>query len=247
MKHIKNLFLVFFVLAGSSFSSCVSPEETNYLQNLNINYPMQPYEEYRLMPDDYIMCAIYTKNEDFTSVYQGVVGTSGTSGRSFMIYDNGAINVPMFGEIYIAGLTIQEAEVAIRKNIREAIPGAQVKVGLASSYFSILSDGPKGRFEIYKDNMTIFQALAVVGQTDERFDLTNVRLLRKDIEGNTVIKAFDLRTQDIIQSEFYYIKPNDVIYLSTSKKNFFNINSLSSFFSTAAASLAFLLFAATYK
>ncbi len=247
MKQIKHILIAICICSGALLSSCISPAETNLLQNLNINYPMQPYEEYRLKPNDYLSCAIYSQNRDFTAVYKGIIGGDITNTRIFAIHENGAINVPMFGEIHVAGLTIQEAEDTILKNIREAISDAQVKIDLENNTFYVLSDGQKGSFEIYKENMNIYQALSIVGRTDERLDLTSVRLLRTDLEGHSVERVFDLRTQDVIQSEFFYIQPNDMIYLPTSKKNFFNVTSLTGFFATATASLTFLLFAATYK
>lgn len=71
--------------------------------------------------------------------------------------------------------------------------------------------------------MTIFQALANAGVPDGRMlNIDKIQILRTDpITGKTIQKEFDIRTVSIIESEFYYIKPNDLIYLATSSKSFF--------------------------
>ena len=95
--------------------------------------------------------------------------------------------------------------------------------------------------------MTIYQALAISGQTTERMDLSKVKIVRKGKDGRDIIKEFDLRSQDVIESQFYYIKPNDVIYFSTSKNAFFNVTSVSSFISMVMVPLTTLFVVSTYK
>ena len=55
----------------------------------------------------------------------------------------------------------------------------------------------------------------------------------------TEIKVFDVRSEDIINSEFYYIEPNDVIYIQKIKGQSFGINSVTTTISVVATTLAF--------
>lgn len=50
---------------------------------------------------------------------------------------------------------------------------------------------------------------------------------------------FDVRSEDIVNSEFYYIEPNDVIYIQRIKGQSFGINSVTTGISVAATTLAF--------
>lgn len=130
--------------------------------------------------------------------------------------------------------------------MQESVLDAQVKVTLSSNYFYILASNKQGFYSVYKDNMTIYQALAISQQTTGTMDLSKVSIVRKDAVGNSVVKEFDLRTQDVIQSEYYYIRPNDLIYFPTNKNSFFNIESLGTFASTMMIPLNFLVYTVMY-
>ncbi len=232
-----------------AFTSCISSEETNYMQAIDTAYSMKPYEEYKIVPGDMLSCFITCEDNDFSYVFNGILntGSSSSAGKTLTVYEDGTVIIPFFGTVKVIGMTIQEAEIAIQNKTQESIVDAQVKINLANNFFYVLSDNKRGSYYVYKDNMTVFQALSISGQTTETMDISKVSIIRKDVQGNTVAKTFDLRSLDVVQSEYYYVQPNDVLYFPTSKKAFFNVTSLGSFFTTIMTPLTFLLFAATYK
>lgn len=229
------------IIASLFLNSCTSSKTVNFLQDIKPGYASRPFSDYRLQYKDEIFCTILTSNADFSSVFNtgsltGII-TSTEQGNTYdqtpyTIYENGNISIPFFGDINIAGRTIPEAEEVIQARMRQAIPDAQVKITLRNNAYYIVSDETTGRQEIYKDNMTIYQALAVSGSPSSRIDLSKVKIVRTDETGNSVVKTFDLRAESVIESEFYYVKPNDVIYYSTSSRAFFRIDSFTSLLST---------------
>lgn len=216
-------------------SSCTSPKATNLLQDKGSLYASKPFEDYKLQINDEITCSILTSNKDFSDVFNGVVSNDMNTKSSYAIFETGDISIPFFGEIHVLGLTIPEAEEVIQNKMRQAIPDAQVKVFLTNNYYYVVSDNQNGRKNIYKDNMTIYQALALNGKPGPDLELEKVRIIRLDETGRSIIKEFDLRAESIIESEFYYIKPNDMIYYSTSKRAFFRINSFAGLLATIIA------------
>ena len=78
----------------------------------------------------------------------------------------------------------------------------------------------------------------MAGDIGDFGDRSKVRIVR-EIEGQTQIKVFDVRSEDIINSEFYYIEPNDVIYIQRIKGQSSGINSVTTTISVAATTLAF--------
>lgn len=230
------LFIGFTILMNTS---CTSPKATNLLQDKSPIYTSKPFKDYQLQINDEIYCSILTSNKDFSSVFNGVISTTDLSTKaSYAILENGNISIPFFGDIQILGLTIPESEEVIQNKMRQAIPDAQVKVFLKNNYYYVVSQGQNGRQNIYKDNMTIFQALAINGKPGPDLELGKVKIIRLDETGRSIIKEFDLRSESIIESEFYYIKPNDLIYYSTSKRAFFRINSFTGLVSTILAPIA---------
>lgn len=235
------------VLTVALFSSCISTEEVNYLQNIKTGYLPQEYQEYRLNVQDLISCTISSSDEELVRTFNYVLTDNQAVAKAYTIYEDSTIILPYFGKIKVVGYTVQEAEAAIQRFMQQSVKDVQVKVNLSSNYFYILADNKRGQFSVYKDNMNIYEALAISGQTTGMMDLTRVKIIRKDANGKPVEKEFDLRSQEIIQSEFYYVKPNDLIYFPTNKNAFFNIESLGSFTSAMMIPLTFLLYTVMYN
>lgn len=240
-------YLLPVVLIIVSLSSCISTEEVNYLQNIKMDYPIQDYKEYRLNVRDLISCTISSSDEELVRTFNYVLTDNQATAKAYTIYSDSTIILPFFGKIKVAGYTVQEAEMAIQRFMQESVKDVQVKVNLSSNYFYVLAHNKRGQYSVYKDNMNIYEALAISEQTTGAMDLTRVKIIRNDELGKPVEKEFDLRTQDVIQSEYYYIKPNDVIYFPTNRNAFFNIESLGSFTSAMMIPLTFLLYTVMYN
>ena len=248
MRNILYYILSCIAIA-SIFSSCISSEETNYLQEIKKPYPLKQYEEYKLAVGDRLSCNIASKDKELVGKFNSLITetSGGSTTKTFAVNEDGTIILPFFGTIKVAGLTIQQAEQVIQKHMQESITDAQVKVTLANNFFYILSKDKKGQYVIYKDRLTIYEALAISQQTTETMNLSKVSIIRLDQGGNSITKTFDLRSYDVIQSEYYYIQPNDVIYFPTNRNAFFNVTSLSTFLSTILTPLSFLFFASAYS
>lgn len=224
-------------------------------------YEKKAFQPYKLAVNDLVRCEISTRDVNFRSAFSGiirgnvvtneaelsmgsVVRTNAMQSNVYQIHKNGKILLPFFGEIDILGYTIEEAEEIIQAKMRESITDALVSLSLYNNSFYVLSDrgSIRGQYAINKENMTIYEAVTQIGLgANISLDYRNVKVLRKKDDGTTEIRSFDLRTKDVVQSEFYYMMPNDMLYFPTSKKSFFSITSLSSFFSTILAPVTFLL------
>lgn len=235
MKHLRLYYLVFLVgivVSGIFLNSCTSAKTINLLQDKNPTYISKPFKDYRLQYNDEIYCTIYSSNKDFSESFNGVISTDGNRASYYTVFANGYISIPYFGDIRVIDMTLREAEDAVQNKMKAAIPDAQVKLALRNNYYYVVSDEKNGKYEVYKDNMTIYQALAINGKPSNKIDLGKVKMVRTDAMGKSIVRTFDLRPESIIESEYYYIKPNDIIYYSTSKSSFFKINSLTSLLST---------------
>jgi polysaccharide export outer membrane protein len=221
----------------------MSSRTVNLLQDKDPVYTARPYRDYRLQYNDEIYCTILTKDTEFSKEFNGIITTLNSQGggvnygnqRPYTIYEDGNISIPYFGEINIVGRTIPEAEDIIQNRMRQAYPDAQVNVILSNNSYYVVSDEKTGRFELYKDNTTIYQALAMSGRPSNRIDLSKVKIVRTNEQGKSFVKVFDLRAESVVESEFYYVKPNDVIYYSTRGASFFQINSFTSIWAVISA------------
>lgn len=125
----------------------------------------------------------------------------------------------------------------------QEIPGyttISVEVNIVNRSFSIIG-AQSGRYMITKEKMTIFEALAAAGDLKEFNSRKEIKLVREK-NGVTTIKTFDARSKDIINSEYYYIEPNDIIYIRQMPGYSFGINSATTAVSVTAATISFGVF-----
>ena len=237
-----SIALVWLLLA----SSCITNKSMTYLQDSDKlpQYPKVPYTYYRIQKNDQLVIRLLSLNEEATAIFnmQSTGGTS-TTGYTYRVYDDGTIDIPFVDNIPVAGLTIREASKVIEARLKDFVPDAMVKVALANDNFYILGlSGAKGAFPLYKEKLNIFQALALTGNVATNADRKRVRLIRPNADGGRpIVKEFDLRTISIIDSEYYYVQPNDVLYLGPIKGDFWKIENYSSAVGTLSTSLSFLV------
>ena len=103
-----------------------------------------------------------------------------------------------------------------------------------------------GTYQIYKEKMTIFQALAMTGDVMNSGDRRHVRIIRPRTNEKPEVLEFDLRTNSIIDSKYYYIQPNDVIYVQRDKNSFYKVANYASFTSLVTSSLSLLISVLSY-
>ena len=159
---------------------------------------------------------------------------------SYRIYPDGTVDLPFLSKIPVVGLTLEEAEVFVREQLKPYIPDVQVKLALATSTFCVIGDASRGYFNIYKERLTIFQALALSGGLNESGDYSAVKIIRETPEGTKIV-SFDLRSKSLLDSEYYYVYPNDIIYVDVTKKSFWAVNSYSGFLGIITSSITLLL------
>ena len=249
-------YILCLLTAATLFASCVTAKKTNYLQNPSIYIPKYDnsvgYEEYKLAPSDKLYVRMYSTEKETNRLFNGSnqMMTSMMGGSSdytdlytYTIKNDGTVKLPIAEEsIYLAGRNIRETkkiiEDALRPYIKEEFV---VDVKIIGRYFSVIGGGSNGKFPILREKMNVFQAIAMAGDISTFGDRSKIKVLR-EINGTTKISEFDIRSKDIINSEFYYIQPNDVIYIQNVNEQFFSVTTFGAALSTVFSTFSFGLF-----
>lgn len=204
-------------------------------------YEKGEYELYRLQKNDELELRIVSLNMETALLFQSVaVSSVANSSFTYRIYEDGTIDIPFLSKVKVAGLTLQQAEQKIENELSGFADDIIVKLALSTGTFCVIGDAGRGYFPIYKDRLTIYQALALSGGVSPSADLGHVKILRRSVEGTKIIE-FDIRPKSVIDSEYYYVYPNDVIYFDFSKRRFWAIDSYSGFLSVISSSLSMLV------
>ena len=243
-------------------ASCVTSKRVNLMQTPGKNGIPQyadtvSYEDYELRIGDRLYIYVYSVDERVDKMFNSSSGAGGMQmlqsgggvGGSYDLYtylvqEDGCIDFPMVGRVPVRGMTTRGVKRVLEDELSSFIKSygdyqmMSVEVKIVRRSFSVISDIGSGTFNIQKEKVTIFEALAMAGDIGDFGDRSKVRIVREK-EGVTQIKEFDVRSEDFINSEFYYIEPNDVIYIQRIKGQSFGINSVTTSISVVATTLAF--------
>lgn len=257
-----SLKRIWIILLPLLMASCVTSKRVNLMQTPGKNGIPQyadtvSYEDYELRIGDRLYIYVYSVDERVDKMFNSSSGTIGIQmlqgnggvGGSYDLYtylvqEDGCIDFPMVGRVPVRGMTTREVKRVLEEELSSFIKSygdyqmMSVEVKIVRRSFSVISDRGSGTFNIQKEKVTIFEALAMAGDIGDFGDRSKVRIVREK-EGLTLVKEFDVRSEDIINSEFYYIEPNDVIYIQRIKGQSFGINSVTTTISVVATTLAF--------
>jgi polysaccharide biosynthesis/export protein len=168
-----------------------------------------------------------------TSNGGGVVGgnTGGSMGGNAIAYNTG-LKVDSKGDVYVFGIgfikaegrTLEEVSDEIQQKVNENFQDGKSEVRLSTNgiTFYVLGDiettGVTGEKVVYKNTLTITEALAISGGLNRTVDRKNIVIHRKLPEGIKTARL-DLTREDLMNSPFYYIQNGDEIYLNTRAKS----------------------------
>ena len=243
---MRQIRIILFGLVAILMSSCYSHRVIGYLQeptkaNKLPQYDSVAYEPYRIRVNDEIIYRLITMDDKYTTMLGTNNVSSGQYANSYRVHPDGTVDIPFLKPLKLQGLTEVEAQDTLRVAFKEIIPDADVKLALYNKYFSVIGDANAGQFYIYKDKMNIFQALAMTGDVMNSGDRRHIRIIRpRDNGEEPEILEFDMRTNSIIDSKYYYVYPNDVIYVARTKNSFYTVPSYSGFIGLITSSVALL-------
>jgi polysaccharide export outer membrane protein len=258
---------VILILLSFLISSCIGNKKYIYLQNKQskdtskIETIKSNFEEYRLKPGDILYIRMVTEDEKmnvlFNPLFSGNMNmqmmSQGGEGTPFYIMGysldiDGNLALPYIGKINIKGKTVEEAKILMYKEGSKYFKNFFLQVKLAEFRFSILGAVNRpGQFFFMVNHLNIFEALAMAGDVNEIAMRTKLTLIREENGENKLI-PIDLTDKNIIKSNYYFIQPNDILYVQPVKSR--SIGNLSNFQSSINAVLpllsTFLLVLNTY-
>ncbi|WP_152424980.1 polysaccharide biosynthesis/export family protein [Nafulsella turpanensis] len=219
------------------FSQCVPVRKQTYLQErpgeLN-NYPKDTVVKtlyagdyaYSLQPGDILsikIASLTPEEYDFFSQ----AGSTGAEGEDpllsgYLIDPDGNIELPVVGEIELQGLSLPEARQKIFQAVDGYLKSPTVRVKLLNFNYTVLGEvAQQGTFTTFDPKYSIMEAVGNAGGLSEYADRANVKIVRR--MGEQVDIAFvNLLDDELIESPYFYLKPNDLIIVRPLKAKTFN-------------------------
>ncbi|QHI35249.1 hypothetical protein IMCC3317_05950 [Kordia antarctica] len=213
-------------------TSCVSNKDLTYFgdkgsddeliaQSIKLNE-----KPYRVQVSDLLSISIKSSDQKLVAMFQPVANDNATNASQseqslyysgFTVSNHGNIEIPILGKMNVLAFTLKEIEESIKKKLLEDYFKIEadlfVVVKLAGLRFTVTGEvGRTGIVVLYQDRVNIIEALASSGDITTVGNRRDVLVIRQYPQGQK-IHHIDLTSVDAFNSPYYYIKPNDMIYV----------------------------------
>ena len=234
MKRRNLIFLLLpLLLAG-----CQSYKKVPYLQNdlgqiasADTSTRSMTLYDARIMPKDLLTIVVSCPEEPalaepFNLTIATPVSNTGNKSltsqpalQQYLVDNDGNVEFPVLGTIHLGGLTKGEAEQYIKDKLKSQFRGTPiVTVRMVNYKISVIGEvAHPGTFTISNEKVNIFEALAMAGDMTVYGIRDKVKLIREDNQGKREIITLNLNDSDIINSPYYYLQQNDILYVTPNK------------------------------
>jgi len=135
----------------------------------------------------------------------------------YSVDDAGNITLPTIGPVKVQGLSVEQAQTLVRQKVAAYVRDANVLVKLLSFKVTVLGEVRQpGRYYIYNPQATVLEGLGLAGDLTEFGNRQNIKLIRQTPKGSEVV-LLDLTDPNILKSPYYYLLPNDALYVEPQK------------------------------
>jgi polysaccharide export outer membrane protein len=231
---LRILFIAFLV---PLIFSCTSHKKLRYLSNLDTTAVQQffPLEQpdYRVQYQDILYINISTLNPEMNELlnpgsqryaYSTFRDESNIYIFGYTVSDSGTITIPILGEIPVVGLTVDGVKKAIKIRSKEFLKDAVVNVKLISFKFTVIGEVNRpGTYRNYNNQLTVLDAIGMAGDISDYGNRKELLVVRPSREGTRTYRI-DVQDKNLLQSEGYFLLPNDIVIVEPIKSKPFQLN-----------------------
>ena len=248
--------LKFVILAAVSALAlgCTSSKQILYFQDIDDRTLGKLSNEYEavIKKDDRLMIVVSGPDKTVTAPYNLTLGEMGTSGNSgafnpeqatlaYLVDPEGNIDFPILGKIHVEGMTrndlVNYLTAEIGKDVREPI----VYVSFKNYRITVLGEvRSPGTYTFDSEKVNILQVLGRAGDLNLTAQREGILLIR-EIDGLQTHITIDLRSSDILESPYFYMQQNDILYIPPSATRVMTATTATGIWSTILSSITTLI------
>ena len=228
---LKSLLICF--CCAMLIASCTSYKNVPYMQNpevVNEFKDILPMYDAKIMPKDLLTITVNSSDAEAVAPFNLTVQSPMNVARNntliqqpslqqYLVNNDGTIDFPKLGRIKVGGKTKSEAEDLIRDMLGKYLQEVPIVTVRMSNYkIAVLGEvAHPGMFTVNNEKVNILEALAMAGDMTIWGIRDNVKLVREEENGKREIILLNLNQADIVDSPYYYLQQNDILYVSPNK------------------------------
>lgn len=230
MKRILPVLLLFVLI-----SSCRTQKDVLYFKNIDqvINESEEVYSDPVIQTGDALSIIVSAFDENLARPFNlsrpaGMGTTGGGDGAqnptNYVVSGNGEIEMPMLGSVQVLGMTRQELATLLEGRISEYLENPIVNVRFMNYRVTMLGEfNTPGIVNSDTEKLSIIEAIANSGDMSYYAIRDSVMIIRT-VDGIRTQAFVNLQDANLINSEYFYLKQNDIVYALPTKSKALDIN-----------------------
>jgi len=233
---MKNPLLLTLLTLLVISSSCVTQSKVEYLQDKDNGlkkFTEAEFPDYKLKPADELYIQInsldnasanvFESNSQQSAIGLGSLQPYGASLMSHAIDKQGYLHLPILGSIYVKDKTTAQVSLILKDSLSHILSQPVVSVKLVNRYVSVLGEvRVPGHYSYAQEKLTIYDAIGLAGDITDYGNRNKIILIRNENGINFRINL-DLTKSNILSSEYYNLRPNDIVYVKPLRKKFWGM------------------------
>ena len=131
----------------------------------------------------------------------------------YLVDQNGTLELPLIGKVKVGGLSTAQATDRIREELKTYLKEPTVNIRNQNFRVSVMGEVARpSLFTVPNEKITMLEALSLAGDITIYGRRDNVLLIR-EVNGLRTFTRIDLTNRELFRSPYYYLHPNDVIYV----------------------------------
>ena len=201
------------------FSSCSTAKKTTYFQDIPndttlTNLVSKDFEP-KIQKADMLGITVASLSPENTLIYNAPQNIQGLL-NGYLVDENGNIQFIKLGTIHVEGMTRKELKEKLEKDLTPYLAQVVIAVGFLNRHVTMMGGVGPQILPMLTDNMTLLDALAASGDIGLKGKTNNVLVIRE--KGNSrEFKRINLTDKSVFYSPYFYLQPNDIVYVEPLK------------------------------
>jgi polysaccharide export outer membrane protein len=222
-KTIPFLFVLFLF-------SCTPRKELVYYQNIDSLAPSEQLNSYeiKIQPDDLLSIIVSAENAESAMPFNLTTASLPSAGmntmangqqsiQTYLVDVNGTIDFPILGKLQVGGLSRSALMKLLEDQIAKYVKNPIITIRRLNFKVSVQGEvNIPDTYTINSDRVTLIEALSMAKDLTIYGRRDNILIIR-EVDGVKSYNRIDITKADFINSPFYYLKQNDVVYVEPSK------------------------------
>lgn len=225
----ENKFLnagIIAILFSIVLTSCSTPKNAYYFKTLpkdtSINTTVNRFGESKIRKNDQLAITISSLNRDEDLTYNAAAFSvaaataSNVAGNGYTVDADGNIQLHRLGLIHAEGMTRRELKGKIENDIKPYLKDPVITVRFLNHRITVIGEVAKPQvITMPEEKLSILEVLGAGGDVSLLAKKDNILIIRETETGKQ-FKRLNLEDHSIFTSEWYYLQPDDVVYVEPS-------------------------------